>query len=84
MSDPCLIYDDKRRIQSIWFESENAGGYSIDPRYDQTTSKIIAYADNGQMAPVPFYAVYDLEGNIKARVPAHMVTVVYETQDKVE
>lgn len=78
MNEPRLIYDDKRPIRSIWYDGVDTGGYSIDQRHDKTTSKIVAYADNGQMAPVPFYAVYDLEGNIKARVPAHMVTVIYD------
>lgn len=72
-----VIHMDQRPIASIWYDGENAGGYSIDQRFDKTTSKIVAYGENGQCAPVPFYAVYDLDGNIKARVPAQMVTVVY-------
>lgn len=77
MTDIPLIQMDQRPIKSIWYYGEDAGGYSIDPRWDQSTSKIVAYGENGQCAPVPFYAVYDLDGNIKARVPAQMVTVVY-------
>lgn len=81
MSDITLIHMDPRPIKSIWYDGENAGGYSTDARFDGSTAKIVAYGENGQMAAVPFYAVYDLEGNIKARVPAQMVTVVYdETQ----
>lgn len=76
MSEPCLIFDDPRPILAIWYDGENAGGYSVSAGYD--VSKIVAYRENGQMDNVPFYAVYDLEGNIKARVPAQMVTVVYD------
>ena len=79
MTNVPLIFMDPRPILSIWYEGDNAVGYSVDPRWDQTTSKIIAYQENGQCAPVPFFAVYDLAGNIKVRVPAQMVTVVYDT-----
>lgn len=81
MTDIPVIHMDPRPIKAIWFEGENAGGYSIDPRFDGSTSKIVAYGENGQMAPVPFYAVYDHAGQIKARVPAQMVTVVYVEGD---
>jgi hypothetical protein len=77
MTDIPIIHMDERPIQSIWYPGEDAGGYSTDPRFDGSTSKIVAYAENGQCAPVPFYAVYDLAGKIKARVPAQLVTVVY-------
>lgn len=77
MNDVPLIHMDPRPIKSIWFDGENAGGYSIDPQLDGSTSKIVAYGENGQCAPVPFYAVYDHAGNIKARVPAQIVTVIY-------
>lgn len=76
-NDIPVIHQDERPIKSIWFPGEDGGGYSIDPRFDGSTSKIVAYGENGQCAPVPFYAVYDLSGQIKARVPAQMVTVVY-------
>ena len=78
MTEPCKIFDDPRPIRAIWYDGEDAGGYSIDNQWDRTTSKIVAYRENGSMGHVPFYAVYDLEGNIKARVPAHIVTVVYD------
>lgn len=76
MSDVPLIHMDPRPILSIWYGDDDRG-YSTDQRFDRSTSKIVAYGENGQMAVVPFYAVYDLAGNIKARVPAQMVTVVY-------
>ncbi len=73
-----LIFDDPRPIKSIWYDGENAGGYSTDPQWDQTTDKIVAYREHGASDFTPYYAVYDHGGNIKARVPAHMVTVIYE------
>lgn len=79
MTEPCLIYDDPRPIQAIWFEGEGAGGYSTKAS-SYRCSKIVAYPENGQMAPVPFFAVYDLEGNLEARVPAHMVMVIYDAR----
>ncbi|MBN9028911.1 MAG: hypothetical protein BGO05_10155 [Rhizobiales bacterium 63-7] len=82
MNDIPLIHMDERPITSIWYPGEDAGGYSTDARFDKSTSKIVAYAENGQCAPVPFYAVYDHDGNIKARVPAQMVTVIYAEAPK--
>lgn len=77
MTDIAMIHMDPRPIQSIWYAGDDGGGYSIDPRWDNSTGKIVAYGENGQCAAVPFYAVYDHAGNIKAREPAQMVTVVY-------
>lgn len=77
MTDIPLIHMDERPVKSIWYPGEDAGGYSVDARFDGSTSKIVAYGENGQCATVPFFAVYDNAGNIKARVPAQMVTVVY-------
>jgi hypothetical protein len=77
MTEIPIIHMDPRPIKSIWYDGENAGGYSIDPKFDSSTSKIVAYGENGQCAAVPFYAVYDLDGQIKARVPAQLVTVIY-------
>lgn len=82
MTEIPLIHMDPRPIKSIWYDGEDAGGYSTDTRHDGSTSKIVAYGENGQYATVPFYAVYDLAGNIKARVPAQMVTVVYAEEAK--
>lgn len=72
-----IIYNDPRPIQAIWYPGEDGGGYSTDARYDGSTSKIVAYPEHGLSDFTPYYAVYDLEGQIKARVPAHMVTVIY-------
>lgn len=80
MTEIPLIHMDPRPIRSIWYPGEDAGGYSTETQWDGSTSKIVAYGENGQCAPVPFFAVYDLAGNIKARVPAQMVTVIYADQ----
>lgn len=79
-NDVPLIFDDPRTILSIWYPGEDAGGYSIIPKHDGSTSKIVAYGENGHMAAVAFYAVYDHAGNIKARVPAGLVTVIYQPE----
>lgn len=78
MSDVAKIFDDPRTINSIWFEGENAGGYSIQKNLDGSTGKIVAYREHGQMDFVPYFAVFDHNGQIKARVPAQMVTVIYQ------
>lgn len=71
-----LIYDDPRPIESIWFPGEDAGGYcTVTKGYGVT--KIVAYREHGVSDFVPYYAVYGEDGQIRARVPAHMVTVVY-------
>ena len=73
-----LIYDDPREIESIWYPGEDAGGYSTITKFDSSTSAIRVYREPGELAFVPFYAVYDADGAIKARVPAGHVTVVYK------
>ncbi len=78
MGEVALIYDDPRSIRSIFYPGENAGGYSVDKRWDTSTSKIVAYREHGATDFVPFFAVYDHDGAIKARVPAYLVTVIYD------
>lgn len=78
MTDIPLIYDDQRAIAAIWYDGEGAGGYSIDPCHDKSTSKIAAYREHGLSDFTPYFAVYDHQGSIKARVPAYMVTVIYQ------
>ena len=77
-SDVPLIYDDPREIESIWYPGEDAGGYSTIAKFDGSTKAIRAYREHGELAFVPYYAVYDADGAIKARVPAGHVTVVYK------
>jgi hypothetical protein len=71
---PCLIFDDPRSIRAIWFAGKKGDGYTT--QYEG--GKIVAYRENGQMDHVPYFAVYDRFDVIIARVPAGMVSVVYE------
>lgn len=76
MNDIQLIQMDQRPILGIYYPGEDGGGWTTTPGYSFSCDKIVAYGENGQMAPVPFYAVYR-GGEIIARVPAQMVEVQY-------
>lgn len=81
MNDVPTILDDTRKIDAIWFFPEGGDGLngfcsSNKPGSAYFCDEIRAYAENGQCAPVPFFAVYR-DGKIIARVPAHMVEVRY-------
>jgi hypothetical protein len=72
------ILDDTRKIESISYPDEDASGFWINASKLSSSrcDEIRAYAENGQCAPVPFFAVYR-DGQIYARIPAHMVEVRY-------
>lgn len=71
------ILEDTRKIDSIWFEDGQTGhSVSINEKSSYKCDDIRAYAENGQCAAVPFFAVYR-GTQIIARVPAHMVEVRY-------
>lgn len=78
MAAPCLIYDDPRPIQSIWFAGEG-GGYQVGSGGVITgglITSIVAYKDHGERDFVPWLAV--CRGDyIHARIPASMVQIVY-------
>lgn len=81
MTEVPTILEDTRKIDSIWFFPEGSDGLSGFCSSNKASSsfycdEIRAYAENGQAAPVPFFAVYR-DGQIYARVPAHMVEVRY-------
>jgi len=64
------IMEDDRPIRGIWFEDggeyNTKGGFTIRP-----------YQENGEMAPVVWFAVY--KGDfLHTRVPGRMVGVTYE------
>lgn len=65
---------DHRLIKAIWFPGEDAGGWQVGVL---DCTRIAAYQENGQLAPVPCFAVYKGD-HLHARVPAHMVYVVYQ------
>lgn len=73
MSGPELIYDDQRRIESIWFDGSHhieVGGGS--PCVEQ----IVAYPEPGIGSNTAWLAIYR-DGVITARVPAWMVHIIY-------
>lgn len=63
---------DGREIKGLVFGDDSL----IDTR-GANVSKIKVYEEPGQCAAVPWFAVYDLEGQISQRIPAHMVVVLY-------
>lgn len=71
MDEPCLIYDDPRPIESI---SGQIGCWSTAGGL-----RIVAYKEHGEMAYVPYYAVYRGD-EIIARVPASFVAVHYQAE----
>ncbi|WPE19859.1 hypothetical protein [Shinella zoogloeoides] len=78
MNDIPSICEDTREIDSIWFPGEDAGGFwvSANAASPHKCDRIRAYSENGQCAPIPFFAV--IKGDqIVARIPAHMVEVRY-------
>lgn len=79
MNEVPLIHMDPRPIAAIWHAGEDAGGWTTSQSVAAQfrCDKIVAYGENGQMATVPFYAVYRGE-EIIARVPAQMVEVHYK------
>lgn len=78
MEDVNVIHLDDREILSIWYPGEDAGGWSTsnEVALQFRADRIVAYGENGQMAPVPFYAVFQ-GGEIVSRVPANLVEVHY-------
>ena len=78
-TDVPTILDDTRKITGLMPRNdEYRGGYSVGAPLHLSCwcDEIRAYAENGQCAPVPFFAVYR-DGQIIARIPAHMVEVHY-------
>lgn len=76
-----MICDDTREIDAIWLEEgcDGPNGWctTASEKSSYKCDRIRAYAENGQCAPVPFFAV--IKGDqIVARVPAHMVEVRYK------
>jgi hypothetical protein len=67
----CLV-DDEREIESIWFPGDTGGSYSVG-RGD--IEKIVTYYENGQMAMVPWFAVFR-NGKLSQRINAATVMTV--------
>jgi hypothetical protein len=66
---------DPRPIQAIYWPMEGAGGYRVGDASGAT--RIEAYDENGQMAAVPWVAVFKGDDLI-CRVPADQVSVHYD------
>lgn len=69
---PVMIYDDARPIREIKFADGRR--YSAGAN----ASKIVAYKEEGISSYIAFYAVYQYGDELTARVPAHMVEVIYD------
>ena len=69
------ILDDKREIFSLTFENDEY--YSVIGNI----TKIVAYGEPAQYCNVPWFAIYEGD-EIKTRVPAGQVSVVYKTVDE--
>ncbi len=69
------ILQDTRTISTIAFgPKEDDFAYSVGV---SGITSIVAYAEPGEMAHVPWFKVY-MGADIIARVPARMVMVVYQ------
>lgn len=71
------IPEDKREIQAIWLDDQNGWsvGRASPSGFTALCTRIVAYEELGQMACVPWFAVYD--GDVLVvRVPAHRCQVV--------
>lgn len=66
---------DPRTVATIAFSPGNDGfAYAVGTN---GVSRIVAYWENGMMAPVPWFAVF-IGDEIMARVPAQMVFISYQ------
>lgn len=74
--EPTTILTDDREIDGIWYPGEDTAGYCVSSA-SHRCEKIVAYSENGHMAPIPFFAVYR-DGEIFARIPANLVEVQYK------
>lgn len=67
--------DDKRLISTIaWGPTDMDAGYSVGVN---GVTHIVPYHENGEYAPVVWFAVH-MGAEIIARVPARMVMIVYQ------
>lgn len=73
MSAILSMLHDERPIFSVSFHGADGGTFTVGRA---NVERIAAYAENGQMAPVPWIAVYK-NGEIWLRIPAEQVQVEY-------
>lgn len=68
------LSEDKRAIACITYDDEDGSAWYVG---QGGVTRIEPYDEYGEMAPVPWLAVYKAEF-VLARVPARKVTVVYQ------
>mgnify|MGYP000205648070 CR=1 FL=1 len=76
MPTPKSVVDEKRDIKAVHYE--RGGGHEVG---EEGITSIEAYEENGQMAPVPWIAVYK-HGEIYERIPVQQVVVQYKEPPK--
>jgi len=69
------VVDEEREINEVHYQ--RGGGFTVG---EDGITKIEAYEENGQMAPVPWIAVYR-EGELHRRIPAREVVICYDTPE---
>ena len=67
------IIADETEISGIYYDDVDESHYSTEAGYI-----IRPYYETGTLYDVLYYAVYDVDNKIIARVPAWKVTVVYK------
>lgn len=75
---PKSVVDEDREISEVHYP--RSGGFVVG---EEDITKIEAYEENGQMAPVPWIAVYR-KGELYRRIPAQRLTICYDTSEPEE
>jgi len=74
MEEIKTIIEDKTEIHAIEFLTPRGSYWEVGGR--SGIQKIVAYAENGSLGPVPYLAVYKQE-QVAIKLPAHAVTIHY-------
>ena len=78
--DVTQILDDEREISTLCTHGEAGFCYFLGGHNMDSATKIVPYTENGQLAPVIWFAIY--KGNrICARVNGAMVEVIKYKED---
>jgi len=73
--EPTSMLDDDREIVKAYYE--RGGGFEVG---EDGITRIEAYKENGQMAHVPWIAVYR-EGELYKRIPARWLVITYDVPE---
>lgn len=74
------ILEDDREIKQVNFNNEDDEYHAVGskgPFFKEECTKIEAYPERGMHCDIPFIAVY-YDGELKRRIPAWKVEIVYE------